>query len=197
MPFALTRLRAHDRNYGPMLDAIAAAGDATLAPAVRWGAFAGLFGLASNELFLLTHGDSKELDTRLQALEAVAFSETLSLEATVRPVSAAPPPLSREGLYVFRFFEVANADVEEIAGLSKQAWESFENAGEYAAEPLALFCEAGRAAERGQMLLLTWYDGFDSWMTSRRPDPKAWDLFVRRHAMTASTMAYATRLVPA
>ena len=96
---------------------------------------------------------------------------------------------------MFRFFEIAHEDVSEIAALSKEAWETFEATNDYSAEPQGLFCQADRSSERGRMLLLTWYDGFDSWLTSRKPHPKARDLFMRRHAMTDGTVAYATRLL--
>jgi hypothetical protein len=46
------------------------------------------------------------------------------------------------------------------------------------------------------MLLCTWYDGFASWETSRAPAAAARENFRRRHALTASTWAIATRLVP-
>jgi len=46
-------------------------------------------------------------------------------------------------LYVFRFFEVRNADVEEVADLSRQAWETFENSDAYLSEPQGLFGTAG------------------------------------------------------
>ncbi len=193
MEFSLTRLRAHDRDFRSMLEAISIDEGAVLLPAKRWGAFFGLFGLASNELFLIAVGDAGDLDDRLLALDPIAEAETLGLEATVRPTS--PRPLSREGLYVFRFFEVANKDVEEIAAISKEAWETFEDTDDYSAEPQGLFCQSDRSSERGRMLLLTWYDGFDSWVTSRKPDPRARDIFVRRHGMTKGTVAYATRLV--
>jgi hypothetical protein len=45
------------------------------------------------------------------------------------------------------------------------------------------------------MLLLTWYDGLGSWQTSRQPAPDARENFRRRHALTAGTIAYATRLL--
>ena len=40
------------------------------------------------------------------------------------------------------FFDVANRDVEEIAALSKHAWETFEDSGDYSAEPQGLFRQA-------------------------------------------------------
>ena len=44
------------------------------------------------------------------------------------------------------------------------------------------------------MLLLTWYDGFESWQASRAPHPDALANFQRRAALTGGTVAYATRL---
>ncbi|MAE94632.1 MAG: hypothetical protein CL910_08235 [Deltaproteobacteria bacterium] len=193
MPFALTRLRAKDRDSRSALAAITAGDAAVLAPARRWGLFAGLFGLASNELFVVSAGEVQDVGERLLGLPATAEAETLLLEPTVRPTTEAP--LTREGLYVFRFFEVAHRDVDEIAELSREAWESFEESDAYAAEPMALFCQADRSAERGRMLLVTWYDGLNSWQTSRRPDPRARENFLRRHELTAGTIAYATRLL--
>jgi hypothetical protein len=193
MTFALTRLRANDRNFKAMFEAIAADDDAVLAPARRWGVFHGLFGVGSDELFVVTKGEVEAVSERLLALDPVREADTLRLEATVRPTSGAP--LGREGLYVFRFFEIANKDVEEIAALSEQAWQTFEASDDDAAEPQALFCQADRSAERGRMLLVTWYDGLESWQTSRTPHPVAREIFRRRHALTRGTIAYATRLL--
>jgi hypothetical protein len=193
MRFALTRLRANDRGFQSMFAAISADDDEALRPARRWGAFYGVFGLGSDELFIVSVGEVEQVNERLLALDEVFEVDTLLLESTVRPSSEAP--LSREGLYVFRFFEVANKDIDEIAALSKEAWETFETTGDYSAEPQALFCQADRSAERGRMLLLTWYDGLDSWQASREPHPKARENFRRRHALTRGTIAYATRLL--
>lgn len=193
MTFALSRLRANDPSFASMFEAIAADDDAVLAPARRWGVFPGLFGVGSDELFVVSAGDVEAVNERLLALGPVREADTLLLEPTVRPTSQAP--LSREGLYVFRFFEVANKDVEEIAALSEEAWQTFEASDAYAAEPQALFCQADRSAERGRMLLVTWYDGLESWQTSRTPHAKAREIFRRRHALTQGTIAYATRLL--
>jgi hypothetical protein len=193
MSFALCRMRAAGRNFGPMLEAISAEQQAVIQPARRWGLFFGLFGLASNELYLMAEGDVGGLSDRLLSLDSVADVETTLLEATVRPTS--PEPLGRDGLYVFRFFEVANVDVEEIVAISKKAWESFETSEAYESEPVGLFRQSDLSDERGRMLLLTWYDGFESWTTSRKPDPAARDLFQRRHQLTEGTIAYATRLL--
>ena len=45
------------------------------------------------------------------------------------------------------------------------------------------------------MMLVTWYDGFDSWEISRNPAPAARENFSRRRDLTLQTYAVATRLV--
>lgn len=157
-----------------------------------WGAFSGLFGIGSNELVLVLHTDA---GAPIRALSTAGFEvvESHALVPTVRPETF--EPLTRPGLYVFRLFDAANDDVEEIVRLSSQAWTSFENADAYAAEPQGLFAQADRREPTGVMVLLTWYDGLQSWQTSRRPSPEATESFRRRRALTRGTIAYATRLV--
>jgi hypothetical protein len=45
------------------------------------------------------------------------------------------------------------------------------------------------------MLFLTWYDGLESWQTSRDPHPAARENFLQRAALTQRTVALATRFV--
>ena len=160
-----------------------------------WGEFNGLFGVGSNELFVVSWvpEDTLEATSALwTSAPDVSVLERHVLIPTVRPTSS--QPLSEAGLYVFRFFVVDHASVEEVAQLSQQAWTTFEASGDYRAEPKALFCQADRDAERGVMLLVTWYDGFGSWETSRQPAPEARENFLRRQQLTHGTIAYATRL---
>ncbi|MFP6796350.1 MAG: hypothetical protein VB933_04700 [Pseudomonadales bacterium] len=193
MSFAISRIRAKDRNFNSAHTEISNNSNAALEPASLWGAFHGLFGLASNELVVVSVSATENVHTNLLALDSVAQCESLQLEPTVRPVTE--EPVSREGLYVFRFFDVAHKDVEEIAELSRVAWESFEHVDAYSAEPQGLFCQTDRSQERGRMLLVTWYDGFNSWQASRNPAPEARENFQRRHRLTNGTVAYATRLI--
>ncbi len=161
-----------------------------------WGIWFGLFGIASNELVMVTwgaaDGHAAAVDAALSPLTATVV-EREQLVATVRP--QAPRALDRAGLYVFRLFDVDTRHVDEIAQLSKTAWETFENTDAYRAEPQGLFAPLDRSVGRSRMLLLTWYDGFDSWVASRRPPPEARENFVRRRELTHGTIAYATRLV--
>ncbi len=163
-----------------------------------WGLWRGLFGIASNEMLVMT-GDGtagSAVDAARPALPGdVAVVDSAALRATARPASA--EPLTEPGLYVFRFFEVRPQDCDELVALSREAWQTFETATDYASRPVGLFRpdgEAGRPWTR--MLLVTWYDGFASWETSRTPAAAARDNFRRRHALTGGTVAYAARLVP-
>ncbi len=193
MSFAISRIRTNDRNFNAAHAEISDNSNAALLPASLWGAFHGLFGLASNELVVVSVGATENVHTNFSTLNSVADCKSLQLEATVRPVNE--EPVSREGLYVFRFFDIAHENVEEIAELSRVAWESFENVDAYSAVPQGLFCQADRSQERGRMLLVTWYDGLNSWQASRNPAPEARENFQRRHRLTNGTVAYATRLI--
>lgn len=165
-----------------------------------WGIWEGLFGVASNELLLVAAASGeRSLNDFDQALVAdVADDRVMVVEAelmtpTVRPTGTAP--CDKPGLYVFRFFEVRNPDVEEVAQLSRQAWETFENSDAYESEPQGLFRPCDGSASTARMLLVTWYDGLASWQTSRRPAPEAMANFQRRRELTNGTVALATRLV--
>lgn len=158
-----------------------------------WGRFMGLFGLASNELILVTYGDVDNIDQQLKDCDSIGDASTILLNPTVRPTE--DRPREKEGLYVFRTFSVYNKDVDEIASLSKEAWVTFETTDEYNAIPQALFCQHDLTAINGTMLLVTWYDGLNSWQTSRQPPDPAGRNFRRRAELTLGTKATATRLV--
>ncbi len=149
-----------------------------------WAALTPLFGAASNEVIVITNERVGEL------------SETVASEVwipTVRPTSRTP--LERPGLYVLRRFVIEPDDVDEVVELSNQAWETFENTSEYEAEPMGLFDPGAGEDGLVSLALVTWYDGFSSWETSRRPSEEARDNFARRFALTRSSSAIAARLV--
>ena len=133
----------------------------------------------------------KDFSAPLENIVEIRQSEMLT--STVRPVDAKAP--ERPGLYVFRFFEALNENVEEIVRLSSEAWKSFENEENYEAEPQGLFCPSDLSEDAGRMLLVTWYDGLQSWQTSREPPEAARENFGRRRELTRSTVAIATVLV--
>ena len=161
----------------------------------RVGSFMGLFGIGNHELFVLLSlppGPDGATGLRERLPADVGLLSAVPMRATVRPAHDAP--LTRAGLYVFRFFDVAAGDVDEVVSLSNTAWKTFEDDSRYASEPMGLFRPADEAADRGPMLLLTWYDSFNSWELSRSPHPDATANFNRRRALSRSVIAYATRL---
>jgi hypothetical protein len=197
--FCYTRLAGQDRNWQPLYESLRSiALPALLQDGVElWGVWFGLFGMASNELVLMTASRQQshvaQLNARLSPLPCTVCEQHV-LAATVRPTDTTP--LTRPGLYVLRFFDVYDRDVDEIVALSQQAWSTFETATTYRAQALGLFRLYDRSQPRGIMLLCMWYDGFDSWQISRDPAPEAKANFQRRHELTLATRAVATRLIP-
>lgn len=161
------------------------------------GLFHGLFGLGNHDLFVLFSvpaglaGDTEMLARLPSEVQALLV---MPLAATVRPVDDAP--WVQPGIYVFRFFEVREADMAEVAELSAIAWTLFERGEDYHAEPQGLFRSLASQAGWGTMLLVTWYDRMDSWERSRTPHPDATANFRRRAALARSIVPYATRLAP-
>jgi hypothetical protein len=191
--FAWTRIAVAGYDYRAgweNFDAQASLADAGLG---LWGAWYGLFGLRANELIMVTHADlaSDHLGV-VRRLAPGAVIEQYEFVPTVRPSSTRSP--DREGLYVFRFFDAVPEHFDEIVALSNTAWTTFENADSYVAEPQALFAPRDRS-KAGRMLLLTWYESFNSWVTSRQPAPEARENFMLRRSLTDGSIAFATRLV--
>ena len=162
---------------------------------VVWGVWEGLFGVASNELIVMAAapGQRSAEDFTSVLPASVEVVDALPLRPTARPQGSAP--CDTPGLYVFRFFRVRDRDVDEVVALSTAAWETFEASADYASEPKGLFRQQEAATGFGRMLLVTWYDGLDSWQTSRRPAPEATENFQRRRMLTDGTVALATRLL--
>jgi hypothetical protein len=160
-----------------------------------WGMFAGLFGLDSNELFVILHNPAQASPVALaKPVNSAHVMRAVRLRPTARPTAFLP--LSKNGLYVFRTFRLKPGSVETTVRLSRQAWETFEADRSYQATPLGLFEEIGPEVNNDEnMLLLTWYDGFESWELSRQPHPEAADNFRQRHALTTRSGAIATRLL--
>ena len=195
--YTVQRVRAGERGAEPLLAELRSGVVLRLAGAGGhcWGAFSGLFGLGSNELMVVSWlPENAPALTLWDSGTGTTVVEEHRLVPPLRPVT--PDPMTRAGLYVFRFFTVAPEDVEEIVRLSGEAWTTFEGGGDYRAEPQALFAEAPGVSAAGVMLLVTWYDGFASWETSRTPPPEARANFRRRHELTGGTTAIATRLIP-
>jgi len=155
-----------------------------------YGIFAGLLGLATNEIYVVTYSPQPH------SLQATVTAAGLELEAsheflpTARPTEHAP--LTKPGIYVFRWFKVKNTDVKAIVELSTTAWKSFE--ADFQTQVQGLFAEPESAAVFGQMLLITRYADLSVWEASRHPSDEARENFQRRHALTIEAKPIATQL---
>ena len=159
-----------------------------------FGVFTGLFGLATNELYVVLNSPVAIADPGdVVDTHQFVLVKTENMQPTVRPVQH--ETRSKPGIYVFRWFSVNNQDVDEIAALSKAAWVSFEE--DEHIEVQGLFAQTDRNAPRGTMLLITQYDELADWQRSRTPAMEAQDNFRRRHALTLEATPIATRLIPA
>ena len=166
------------------------------ASTTRYGVFHGLFGLASNEIYLVLSSDKPGISIKGQwDDQTFELIESIDLMPTVRPTDHSAR--HKEGIYVFRWFEILNKDVAEIAALSEEAWVTFE--GGFDTEVQALFAENDHSEtdpnQRGKMLLITWYRDLATWQDSRKPPAEARDNFLRRHQLTLEARPVATRLV--
>ena len=170
----------------------------TLTPALAeqgltvFGVFQGLFGLDSNELYLVVNSETEIGDISDQ-LNGTSFQlvNSTNLIPTERPTEHSAR--KQEGIYVFRWFDVLNNNVEEIARLSARAWVTFE--GGFDTEVQGLFAEQDRKSTQGKMLLVTWYKDLNVWQQSRQPPDEARENFMRRQALTLQAHPIATRLV--
>lgn len=192
--YHIARLRtdgiAAQRLVTPLREQTSAAVEA--AGGTVWGIFTGMFGMDSRELYFVTAWTDGPGDGRAALPANTSIVEERAMVPTVRPLTI--ERRTRPGVYVFRWFEVHNRDVEEIAALSKEAWESFEDTDAYQAEPQALFRDADTDVDDGLMLLVTWYEGLRSWEISRNPAPEARANFAARQKLTLGAFPVATRL---
>jgi hypothetical protein len=150
-----------------------------------FGIFASLFGLASNEIYLVTFG---EKPASLSFPDDVRLLTTHLFNPTIRPQNH--QPMTRSGVYVFRWFNVSPDSVDEIVRLSSEAWPTFE--GSFETQIQGLFVEA--TARPSEMLLITWYEDLSVWEASRHPPADARENFLRRHQLTLSATPIATIL---
>jgi hypothetical protein len=156
-----------------------------------FGAFYGVFGLATNEMYVVTYSeDDQSMVSEMLGSELEVRSSVL-LVPTTRPVTHAPR--DRDGLYVFRWFDVHNRDVDEIVKLSDDAWPAMEQS--FDCEIQGLFAEKDRSAETGKMILCTRYASLDVWQQSRDAPEESSERFRRRHELTLEATPIATRLM--
>ncbi|HWD29173.1 MAG TPA: hypothetical protein VG387_18505 [Rhizomicrobium sp.] len=147
------------------------------------GLFQGQLGFASNEAVVLLR-DAPDAIAALRAAPGVAGVSAEDLTPTVRP--AGGKQLKRGGIYVHRWFVVDEGRTEDFVALSNKAWENFE--GSYDTEIFGLFTAPPAQDGAGRLLLLTWYASHGVWEQSRDQTRDPAGLFVRRHALTRSTI---------
>jgi hypothetical protein len=184
-----TAFAAHIRDVaGP---AIAASGGAVL------GLFQGQLGFASNEAVVLLRWPGAGRD-RLRDLDQAPGVVTLHPEVltpTVRPADNAP--LKPGGIHVHRWFTVDADTVADFVALSNRAWENFE--GSYDTAIFGLFTAKRTAQDlredASRLLLLTWYASHGAWEASRDQTRDPQGLFVKRHALTRSTIGRSSLIV--
>ena len=153
----------------------------------NWGIFPGLFGLGTNEAYWMFYGDDP--GNHFGQSDHIEVLDHVVLQGTVRPIEY--EERSKQGVYVFRWFEVAPEKIDQVVALSDEAWKTFE--GGFDTEVQGLFTVEPTLG-RYRMVLVTWYQNLTVWQESREPDEKARQLFVQRQGLLDSARPIATRL---
>src|SRR3569832_586314 len=98
--------------------------------------------------------------------------------------------LKAGGIYVHRWITVDADSVGDFVALSNRAWMNFE--GSYDTQIFGLFTAEATPADvregAGRLLLLTWYASHGVWENSREQTRDPEGLFVKRHALTRTTV---------
>ena len=198
--FTYATITTAENSWRHWEQALHAGGIATLQTSggTLYGLWAPLFGLASNQVVMMTqwavHDRSVPTVTEtLMAVEGIVHVESHLVVPTVRPTTSAPP--HKPGLYVHRWFLVAPQHVEEVVELSARAWETFEQT--FHVEIIGFFRTLREDTEEAELMLLNWYPNLAAWETSRQVErvPAARQRFLRRQQLTKRTTAIATTLV--
>jgi hypothetical protein len=162
-----------------------------------YGVWSPLFGLASNQLVLMTSWDVPDgvipnVTEALQAVEGIVRVDNHMIVPTARPTTTTPP--RQPGLYVHRWFRLAPHHVDEAVELSDTAWETFEQAFEV--EVIGFFRTIEPQTELAELMLLNWYPNLAAWEASRNVAlvPEARTRFRRRFALSKEMRAIAMSL---
>jgi hypothetical protein len=180
---------AHVRGVAPKIES---AGGEVL------GLFQPQLGFGSNEAVVLLRWPGAGRD-RLRELDQAPGVNTVhpeTLTPTVRPADG--DALKAGGIYVHRWFTVDADSVADFVSLSNRAWTNFE--GSYDTQIFGLFTAERTAADvregAGRLLLLTWYASHGVWENSREQTRDPEGLFVKRHALTRTTIGRSSLSVP-
>jgi hypothetical protein len=164
-----------------------------------WGVWTALFGMSSNELVVATAwpDDATPVATLQDALpDGIRVVSSYELAPTVQPTSS--EPVTRDGIYVHRFFRTREQHMQRIVDLSVEAWKTFATSDQYGTEQIAFFRPRARAGDGdtpGEMLLISWYPDFANWEKSRQFPPEALALFRKRAELVDSMLPFAMRLL--
>jgi hypothetical protein len=164
-----------------------------------WGVWTALFGMASNELVVVTawpDGATPVATLRDALPDGFRVITSYEFAPTVRPASA--DAVMRDGIYVHRFFRAREKHMQEIVDLSVEAWKTFATDDDYGTEQIAFFRPRARATDGetpGEMLLISWYPDFANWERSRQFPPEAGALFRKRAERIESSLPFAMRLL--
>ncbi|MFV0260440.1 MAG: hypothetical protein ACK5PP_18560 [Acidimicrobiales bacterium] len=163
-----------------------------------YGLFTPLFGLASDQLVVMTSwpdasGANATAVAALESAPEVVEVAHRVVESTARPTGDDPP--IRPGVYVHRTFDLRPSRLDQAVKLSVDAWGSFEQAFE--ARVVGLFRTCDLPEEEAELTLLNWYPDLAAWEASRDPDgaPDAATRFAERRELTDRTRAICTRLI--
>lgn len=162
------------------------------------GLFQGQLGFSSTEAVLLLRWPTAGRD-RLREVDRAPGVVTMHPELlvpTVRPGDE--DTLKSGGIYVHRWFTVAADQVDDFVSLSNRAWANFE--GSYQTQIFGLFTAERTVQDlregSGRLLLLTHYASHGVWEESREQTRDPNGLFVRRHALTRTTIGRSSVLAP-
>jgi len=163
-----------------------------------WRSMVGL-GLARDEGIALTAWLDAATAKAAPApqLDGIVSCETTSMEATVRPTDDTPP--SCEGVYVFRWFDIAEADWPNFRDISDTAWPNMEDV--FDVNICGFWRGLDVKAPAAKVLLLTRYADLSVWEASRwwkNPAAEAdasMSRFKKRNEMIEATVAYPSLLI--
>lgn len=162
-----------------------------------YGLWSPLFGLASNQIVLMTSWDSPNgvipnVTETLMAVDGLVNVDNHMVVPTARPTTNTPP--HKPGLYVHRRFLIEPHHVDEAVELSDTAWKTFEQAFEM--EVIGFFRTIEPQTELAELMLLNWYPNLAAWEASRNLElaPEARQRFRRRLELSKEMRAIATSL---
>ena len=153
-----------------------------------WRSVVGL-GLARDEGIAVTSWASVEA---ANAAVPVVDAERILLQATVRPLTDAAP--TYEGIYVFRWFDVAEAEWQDFCDLSNAAWPNMESV--FDVNICGFWKSLDTQPPASKTLLLTRYADLSVWEASRwwntpvAAADASMNRFKARNEMIDATIAY-------